>query len=157
MPPPRVLPPVFYKLAYELRRIYWLVFRPNVYGVRCVIEHDGQIVLIKQTYGDRRWTIPGGAVKRGETSEAAARREVDEELGIHLLGVALFYEFTSTDNYMHDHVNCFRAEAPGKDMTIHRGEVREARWFALDRLPDDLVPEAMMLIEKYAGQMAGSL
>jgi len=152
-----VPPPVFYRLAYALLRLYWFVFRPDVLGVRCVIEHEGRVLLIRHTYGDRRWNFPGGAVKRGEKPEAAARREAEEEVGIRLPRLVQFKEFTSTDKHMRDHVYCFRGAAPGADITIHRGEVREARWFAWDELPEDLSPDAVSTLNVPAIRWGDSL
>jgi ADP-ribose pyrophosphatase YjhB (NUDIX family) len=149
-----VPPPVCYRLAYALLRLYWFVFRPEVRGVRCVIEHEGEVLLIRHTYGDRRWHFPGGAVKRGEEEEAAARREAEEEVGIRLPRLAQFGEFTSTDKHMRDHVYCFRGVTPSAGVKIHRGEVREARWFAWGELPDDLSADAARVIWCYTRREA---
>jgi ADP-ribose pyrophosphatase YjhB (NUDIX family) len=149
-----VPPPFVYRLAYALLRLYWFVFRPEVRGVRCVIEHEGRVLLIRHTYGDRRWHFPGGAVKRGEGPEDAARREAEEEVGIRPARLVQFGEFTSTDKHMRDHVYCFGGAAPRADVTTHRGEVREARWFAWGELPADLSPDALRVIERYAGRAA---
>lgn len=151
-----VPPPFFYRLAYAALRLYWFVFRPRVRGVRCVIEHGGRVLLIRHTYGDRRWHFPGGAVKRGEEPEAAARREAEEEVGISPPRLVRFGEFTSTDKYMRDQVYCFSGLAPGDDVRTHRGEVREARWFAWGELPWDLSPDALRVIESFAGRAAES-
>ena len=151
-----VPPPVCYRLAYALLRLYWFVFRPGVRGVRCVIERGGEVLLIRHTYGERRWYFPGGAVKRGEEPEAAARREAEEEVGIRLPRLVRFGEFTSTDKHMRDHVYCFCGVAPSADVKTHRGEVREARWFAWDELPEDLSPDALRVIERYTRRAAES-
>ena len=73
-----------YKLAYALLRVYWFIFRPQIYGVKCLIEFEDSILMIRNTYGDMRWTFPGGGYKRNESPEMAAAREVREEVGISL-------------------------------------------------------------------------
>lgn len=51
-------------------------------SVHAVITDDaGRILLLKQTYGDLRWGLPGGSVDRGETVHQAIVRECVEELG----------------------------------------------------------------------------
>src|SRR5262249_22268714 len=55
-----------------------------------VFRKNGKIALVKQhaRRGGLRWTFPKGRVDRGETIQAAARREVYEESGLHVrLGV----------------------------------------------------------------------
>jgi 8-oxo-dGTP pyrophosphatase MutT (NUDIX family) len=39
-------------------------------------------LLLKRTYGDKRWSLPGGAIERGETIYKALERECEEEIGI---------------------------------------------------------------------------
>lgn len=39
------------------------------------------LLLVRSSYRVE-WTLPGGGVRRGETPEAAARRELAEEIGI---------------------------------------------------------------------------
>jgi ADP-ribose pyrophosphatase len=48
------------------------------------IEEDGRIVLVKQYRAavDRElWEVPAGSVDAGESAEAAAQRECEEEIG----------------------------------------------------------------------------
>ncbi|MBQ8160130.1 MAG: NUDIX domain-containing protein [Clostridia bacterium] len=47
---------------------------------------DGRILLIQQ-YGRPRWILVAGYVNPGESLEAAARREVLEETGLHVTRV----------------------------------------------------------------------
>ena len=46
--------------------------------------------MIRHSYGPRSWGLPGGGIDKGETPEAAAIREVREELGIQLNAVQPF-------------------------------------------------------------------
>ena len=49
--------------------------------VGCVAEHDGQILICRRAIEPRRgfWTIPAGFMENGETLEAGAARECQEE------------------------------------------------------------------------------
>ena len=40
------------------------------------------VLLLRQTYGDLRWGLPGGGVEPGETIVDALGRECREELGV---------------------------------------------------------------------------
>src|SRR3954462_11119258 len=98
---------ILYKLLYRGLRVYWFVFRPKVRGARCLIESNGRFLLIRQTYGDMLWTLPGGLIKSSETPEDAIRREVREERGLELSQLLSLGVFTDTKEYARDTVNCF--------------------------------------------------
>ncbi|MBI4560557.1 MAG: NUDIX hydrolase [Candidatus Rokubacteria bacterium] len=61
-------------------------------GVGVVILKDGQVLLVKRGAppSQGKWSLPGGLVQLGESTEAAALREVEEECGLRvcLLGLA---------------------------------------------------------------------
>src|SRR5437588_13105692 len=71
-----------YKAAYAGLRAWWLVRHPRVSGVKCVLTQGDLVLLVRHTYGHRGWDLPGGSMKRGESPESAARREIGEELGL---------------------------------------------------------------------------
>jgi ADP-ribose pyrophosphatase YjhB (NUDIX family) len=52
--------------------------------VACIERDDGAVLLVTQPYR-RGWGLPGGFLRRGEDAEAAAHREVREELGVELV------------------------------------------------------------------------
>jgi ADP-ribose pyrophosphatase YjhB (NUDIX family) len=58
----------------------------NPKPVACVIplDDEGRVILLRRGFdpGRGRWTFPGGFVDLGESVEAAAHRETDEELGM---------------------------------------------------------------------------
>lgn len=61
-------------------------------GVGAVVLRDGHVLLVRRDRppAEGKWSIPGGLVHLGETTEAAAVREVAEECGlrVRLRGVA---------------------------------------------------------------------
>ena len=120
-----------------------------------MIEHRGSILLIRHTYGDRRWRFPGGGVRRGETPEHAALREVKEEVGVGLRRVEPVGAYASRESGARDKVSCFRGEAAGPDFEIHRGEVGEARWFPAGEPPADISPDARRVLEMYLRAVRG--
>jgi ADP-ribose pyrophosphatase len=61
-----------------------VVVRHSASVVLIPVEDDGRVVLIKQYRAsvDRElWELPAGRVDEGESAEAAARRECEEEIG----------------------------------------------------------------------------
>ena len=61
-------------------------------GVGAVVIRDGHVLLVRRNRppAEGKWSIPGGLVNLGETTEVAAVREVAEECGlrVRLQGVA---------------------------------------------------------------------
>jgi 8-oxo-dGTP diphosphatase len=64
-----------------------------------IVDDDGQVLLVKQTYGRLDWELPGGAAEAGESPDETVVREVREETGLdvavlHLTG---YYHDADTD------------------------------------------------------------
>jgi ADP-ribose pyrophosphatase YjhB (NUDIX family) len=59
---------------------------------RCLFRHEGQILTISAQDSDKpepHYSMPGGGVEFGETSEQALRREMQEELGAEIADLEL--------------------------------------------------------------------
>ena len=72
-----------YRLAYWGLRAWWLVRRPATHGAGVALWHGDKLLLIRTSYRSC-YALPGGFVRRGESSEQAARRELQEEVGVDL-------------------------------------------------------------------------
>jgi 8-oxo-dGTP pyrophosphatase MutT (NUDIX family) len=135
------------RLLYLGFRIYCFIFRPTAIGVRIMLIRDGQVLLVRQTYIPG-WFMPGGGVKRGETLEKAARREVREEIGAELGELSLLGSYTYFGEHKSDHNALFLCT----DFTVNwkeDREIAEARFFPLDDLPEGLADGHRQRLEEY--------
>lgn len=126
------------RCAYVGMRTYWFVFRPQVSGVKCVVTHDGEVLLVRHTYGARDWDLPGGTMRRRELPLTAARREMHEELGREIEDWVALGELAVTTNHHRDNLYLFEGRLDDRRIDIDLMELSEARWFAPDGLPADL-------------------
>ncbi len=145
---PRWLARAIYRL--NLLRL-WLA-RPLTVGVRLVMVRHGQVLLIRHTYHDG-WLLPGGGVKKGETLEAAARREACEEIGADLGELRLLGAFSNFFEYKSDHVIVLVCEDfsldSEKGRAVRDWEIDCVDFFPLDALPADLLPGHRRRIKEY--------
>lgn len=136
------------RLLYAGFRLYCFFLRPVTVGARVMLVKDGQILLIRHTYLDG-WYLPGGGVKRGETMEDAARREVREETGAVLGEISLLGIYSYFEEFKNDHNTVFlcRDFRPGGE---HDREIAEVKFFPLDALPADMHPSHRRRVEAFA-------
>jgi ADP-ribose pyrophosphatase YjhB (NUDIX family) len=125
----------FYKIGYPAAMVFWFIFRPRTFGVRCIVVNRGRILLIKNSYNNRGWDLPGGGVHRGENLDQAAMREVFEETGIRLKGVRKIGEFENREEYKRDLVNVFVGATEQEEMATDYGEIETGQWFDLSNIP----------------------
>lgn len=141
------------RMAHRFHRLRLWLTRPLTVGVRLLLIRDGQVLLVRHTYHDG-WLLPGGGVAKGETLEAAARREAREELGADLGHLALFGVYTNFYEHKSDHVIVFVShdfELSGAP--TDRVEIDCKAFFPLNALPADLLSGHRRRLEEY--QQAG--
>lgn len=134
----RVALQVFRRLPVQARRSVVRVLSPTfTAGSIVVIERsDGAVLLIRQAYRSG-WGLPGGLMAKGESPEEAAVREVREEVGLHLEGLGPAKLVLDVEPRRLDFV--FRAVVAvdeGEEIRPTSPELRDARWFPPDALPE---------------------
>ena len=109
-------------------------------GVGVIIEHDGQVLLLKrrQVHGAGTWSTPGGHLEFGESPEACAIREVQEETGVTIED-AQFIAITNDcfeENGKHYVTIWMQGRyVSGKPVINAAYEMSAVGWFSWDNLP----------------------
>jgi 8-oxo-dGTP pyrophosphatase MutT (NUDIX family) len=124
-----------YRAAYAALRGYWFVARPQTSGVKCVLTDGDRVLLVRHSYGPRGWDLPGGSIKSGESPASAARREMQEELGLSVDSWDALGELEVEIDYRRDRIHCFKAELHSPVLRLDRGELLTADWFLPGELP----------------------
>ncbi len=144
------LPPPAYQLAHTLLRASWKVRRPRSLGVKVIATYDRQVILVRHHYGDRRWMLPGGGIKRNESIHECMRRELREETGLDIGVLAdeamIAGVFESTAENKHDIVIVTRIDLLSEPALTACHEIAEVTLAPLDGLPGDLSPSARALL-----------
>lgn len=109
-------------------------------GVVFRVEDGHLQVLLIATHGSRRWSLPKGRLEAGETAEAAAMREVQEETGIYAtvvvpLDTVEYFFFGQRTHRYHKFVEYFLMSYERGELVPQMSEVDAAQWCA--------VPEAV--------------
>jgi 8-oxo-dGTP diphosphatase len=116
--------------------------RPIV-GIGIVVIKGNTVLLVRRGKPPNigAWTLPGGAQELGETTEAAARRELLEETGIE---VGKLHFAATVDNIRHDETGRVHFHYTIIDFAaqwvagepVADTDVTAAVWAPLDRLDD---------------------
>ncbi|HEX2850003.1 MAG TPA: NUDIX domain-containing protein [Acidimicrobiales bacterium] len=149
---------VLLRIAARVRLVVWRVFGPRTVGVRgLVVDAEGRVLLVRHTYGPSTWHLPGGGVKRRETIEAAARRELREEAGVVCTGaLALLGVYSNVRGGKSDHISVLVATEWECERDPHdSAEIAAAEWFAPDDLPDDATPATRRRVAEWRAGSRG--
>lgn len=135
---------------HAVRRWYWRLARPSTRGSRVLILDGERVLLVRHSYG-RHWYLPGGGVRRRETFEDAARREVFEEIGVNVHDLRLFNRYLSRQEGKRDHIEVFTATMYEGVPRVRSREIAEVRLHPMSDLPDDVSPATRRRIIEYLG------
>jgi purine-nucleoside phosphorylase len=118
--------------------------------VDIIIElKDGKIVLIRRKNPPLGWALPGGFVDYGESMEAAAIREAEEEtsLKVHLVRQLHTYSNPDRDPRRHTITTVFIARAEGSPKAAD--DAAEAGVFDRNTLPHPLAFDHGLILNDY--------
>lgn len=143
---------IAYKIIRTPFKWYWKLFKIKTRGVRVLLVHRDKIILVRHWYNSL-WVMPGGGIKKYETPEQAAIREIKEEVGIdikqldYLLGI-----YSNTREGKNDEVHCFVVELdslieiPRRKFNI---EISDVIWSSLSNLPSNISRATKDRIQEY--------
>ena len=105
-----------------------------------LVLNEGRLLLVRER-GAKRWSLPGGGMKKGEDPVAAAIRELDEETGLVALSATYLFLYESPSQRHH----VCQLEAAGK-VELLKEELGDYRWWDGEKeLP--IIPSALEIIE----------
>lgn len=126
-----------FKIVRVPIKLYWKICKIQTQGVRIMILYQNEIILVRHWY-NTLWVMPGGGIKKHETPEQAAIREIKEEIGVEIK--QLDYKLGTYSNIKegkNDIVHCFVIEINQKPIIEKRFniEVSDILWYHVDNLP----------------------
>ena len=124
-------------------------------GVKMIVD-GGQrgLLLVQHTYGDQHWTLPGGRVRRDETTAATARRELEEELSLTPPALRELGSYPVRTDRRMEVVDVYLADTKGQQIDPNPIELKAAQWFSERALPEDLDPSVSIAMGLLAGRRA---
>ena len=116
------------------------------YRVSAIFRH-GDKILLHHDVNSIHYTLPGGRVKEGETTEETLKREIKEEMGqeVKIIKPVSFMENLFTDNKKkyHEILVTYELEFLDKSMyekeiipTIEKDKELEFIWYDIEKLND---------------------
>jgi 8-oxo-dGTP diphosphatase len=113
------------------------------------IEQQGKLLLARQNYGRRYWSLPGGKMEAGESLEQAAVREVREETGLEVRLKRVVGLYSKPDE--NGLAICLEGEVTGGVLQADH-EIVACDFFPYDDLPE---PRRAHLCQRIADFRAG--
>lgn len=116
-----------------------------------VFDKAGRVLCVRQTYGKRLWTTPGGRVEEGEDPYAAALRETAEEVDLAVAQARFHAAFWKA--YADDIVFSFSTDFDGNDFNfVPNAEISEATFFLPNELPTPMAFNTAVRIKSAASR-----
>jgi 8-oxo-dGTP diphosphatase len=117
--------------------------RPYV-GVGVIIMKGDQVLLMRRrnSHGDGTWSSPGGHLEYGESPEACAIRESQEETGVIIADVtfrAITNDLFETEEKHYVTIWMEGRYVSGEPRINSQREMSELGWFSWDALPQPLL------------------
>jgi len=143
-----------YWVAYKLKLLYNFIFYPTTYGVYIAVWCKGKVLMIKNSYKSY-YTLPCGGLKKGETTELGAIRELFEEVNIKASTKELIFigGFLSQVEFMNDHITLY--ELNFTDFPEFQCDNQEVIWADFKKPGEILGMDLFPLVRIYLSNKLG--
>jgi 8-oxo-dGTP diphosphatase len=136
--------------------LYWQVALPEAEGAKLLIEHKGKFLMIRETYGQKHWTFPGGRMKKYETPEDTARRKSIEEVGVAIKSPTYLGSYFHTRQYKKDAICVYLAHVKEPTHKPNSSNIVESGWFSSEEIAQltprsESVDDALELYRRHTG------
>lgn len=119
-----------------------------------IFDQDKRALCVRQNYGERLWTTPGGRLDPHETPLDGLIREVREEIGAEI--EVLCFVGVYANSYKDDLVLNFHARLIGSLAQWQpHDEIAELGFFALQELPQPMTANTCWRLRDTAGGLCG--
>jgi len=139
----------FYIATHIIKKLQsWLGL--NTLGARAIVLNaDGQVLLVKHTY-QPHWYLPGGGVKKNESTKSAVIRELKEETGLIVAPKEplLFGIYHHTYLGVNDYPVIYIIKNYSS-ISAHSREIEQMEWFHYDKLPAMVSPGTKRRLMEY--------
>ncbi len=129
-------------------------------GVGIMLLKDDKVLLGKRNddpvkadsllHGEGTWTCPGGKLDFGEKIVDAIKKELLEETGIKANNLKVI---SVTNEIVHDAhfvtIGFLCKDFEGEPKIMEPEEIEEWKWFPLNKLPENIYPSSLKLINNY--------
>jgi 8-oxo-dGTP diphosphatase len=100
-----------------------------------IADAEGRVLLVKHTYGQLNWELPGGGGEVGESPVETAVREVQEETGLTVVAQHMTGSYYAPENEkLHFVFRCSRIETEALPIP-DRAEISECGFWPVTALP----------------------
>jgi len=103
-----------------------------------IFDETGRVLLVHQTYGKKKWCLPGGQQLEGEAAWDTAIRECKEEINVEIA----LDEFSLSGIYFLSHRNAyayiFKVQGWSGNPVPDDAEIDEIKFFHVDQLPSPM-------------------
>ena len=124
-------------------------YKNPVPTVDIIIEHQEGLVLIERAKPPYGWALPGGFVEYGESCEAAAAREAEEETGLKVSLVGQFHTYSDPDRDPRQHTITTVYVARGSGQPQAATDAAGLKIFAPKALPVNLAFDHGRILADY--------